>query len=302
VTLPPHITEQLDTRFSIERELGRGGMSTVYLANDRKLGRKVALKLLRADIAVEPERFAQEIYVTAQLQHPHSLPLLDADEIDGRAYYVMPYVEGESLRDRLKREGRLPLLVAVRLAREVAGALAHAHARDIVHRDIKPENILISAGHALVADFGIARTRMAATHNDPANSGLTHPGLAIGTPAYMSPEQSLGDAVDGRTDIFALGCVLYEMIAGRLPFAGSGAMGMLSAKMAGEFAPLADVRDDVPDALEALLRQLVARDPDQRPARAADVVVALEAVVHGAVLTPLPRVAALPANAVAVLA
>ncbi len=302
MTLPPHITEQLDTRFSIERELGRGGMSTVYLANDRKLGRKVALKLLRADIAVEPERFAQEIYVTAQLQHPHILPLLDADEIDGRAYYVMPYVEGESLRDRLKREGRLPLLVAVRLAREVAGALAHAHARDIVHRDIKPENILISAGHALVADFGIARTRMAATHNDPANSGLTHPGLAIGTPAYMSPEQSLGDAVDGRTDIFALGCVLYEMIAGRLPFAGSGAMGMLSAKMAGEFAPLADVRDDVPDALEALLRQLVARDPDQRPARAADVVVALEAAVHGAVLTPLPRVAALPANAVAVLA
>ncbi len=277
-------------------------MSTVYLANDRKLGRKVALKVLRADIAVEPERFAQEIYVTAQLQHPHILPLLDADEIDGRAYYVMPYVEGESLRDRMKREGRLPLMVAVRLAREVAGALAHAHTRDVVHRDIKPENILISAGHALVADFGIARTRTSTGDSDAGNNSLTQPGLAIGTPAYMSPEQSLGDAVDGRTDIFALGCVLYEMISGRLPFVGNGAMGMLAAKMAGEFAALADVRDDVPEALEALLRRLVSRDPEQRPARAADVVVELEAAMQGTVLTPLPRAVELPPNAVAVLA
>ena len=301
MSLPTHITAQLDTRFSIERELGRGGMSTVYLANDRKLGRKVALKVLRADIAVEPERFAQEIHVTAQLQHPHILPLLDADEIDGRAYYVMPFVEGESLRDRMKREGRLPLLDAVRLTREVAGALAHAHTRDVVHRDIKPENILISGGHALVADFGIARTRMSATSDTSADS-LTQPGLAIGTPAYMSPEQSLGDAVDGRTDIFALGCVLYEMLAGRLPFSGSGAMGMLAAKMSGDFVPLRDVREDVSEPLEALLRRLVARDPDQRPARAGDVVAELEAAMQGTVLTPLPRAVELPANAVAVLA
>lgn len=302
MSLPSQITTKLDTRFAIERELGRGGMSTVYLAHDRKLGRKVALKVLRADIAVEPERFAQEIHVTAQLQHPHILPLLDADEIEGRAYYVMPYVEGESLRDRMKREGRLPLLDAVRLTREVAGALGHAHTRDIVHRDIKPENILISGGHALVADFGIARTRMSQTGKGALDSSLTQPGLAIGTPAYMSPEQSLGDTVDGRTDIFALGCVLYEMISGRLPFAGTGAMGMLAAKMSGDFVPLRDVREDVPEALEALLRRLVSRDPDQRPARAVDVVRELEAAMQGTVLTPLPRAVELPANAVAVLA
>lgn len=274
-------------------------MSTVYLAQDRKLGRPVALKVLRSDIAVEPARFAQEIRVTAQLQHPHILPLLDADDIGGYAYYVMPYVEGESLRDKLKRDGRMALLDAVRLAREVAGALAHAHKREIVHRDIKPENILISAGHALVADFGIARVASSAPTPEP---GITQAGLAIGTPAYMSPEQALGDAVDGRTDIFSLGCVLYEMLTGRLPFGGGNAMGMLSAKMSGEITPLTQWRDDIPESVETVLQRMLARDPDQRVLRAADVVTELEAALTGTVLTPLPKPVTLPANAVAVLA
>ncbi|WP_158514772.1 protein kinase domain-containing protein [Gemmatimonas phototrophica] len=299
MTLPSHVSDQLGNRFVIERELGRGGMSTVYLAQDRKLGRPVALKVLRSDIAVEPARFAQEIRVTAQLQHPHILPLLDADDIGGYAYYVMPYVEGESLRDKLKRDGRMSLLDAVRLAREVAGALEHAHKREIVHRDIKPENILISAGHALVADFGIARIASSAPTQEP---GITQAGLAVGTPAYMSPEQSLGDEVDGRTDIFSLGCVLYEMLTGRLPFGGGNAMGMLSAKMSGEVTPLTQWRDDVPEAVDVVLQRMLARDPDMRVPRAADVASELEAALTGTVLTPLPKPVKLPANAVAVLA
>jgi serine/threonine-protein kinase len=274
-------------------------MSTVYLAFDRKLGRHVALKVLRGDMFVEPERFAQEIHVTAKLQHPHILPLLDADEVDGRAYYVMPFVDGESLRDRLTREGSLPLVAAVRLAREIAGALGYAHQRDIVHRDIKPENILLSDGHALVADFGIAR---AAAGTAGADASITQPGLAVGTPAYMSPEQALGDPVDGRSDLYSLGCMLYEMLCARLPFAGSSGYGQLAAKMSGGYTPITSVRTDVPDAVDQLLRRLLSRNPDDRPARASDLVAALEAAVQGTVLTPLPRVVELPANSVAVLA
>lgn len=274
-------------------------MSTVFLALDRKLGRHVALKVLRGDVVVEPARFTQEIRVTAQLQHPHILPLLDADDIGGYAYYVMPFVDGESLREKLKRDGRMPLLDAVRITREVAGALSHAHKRDIVHRDVKPENILISAGHALVADFGIARVASANTGTEPA---ITQIGLAIGTPAYMSPEQSLGDAVDGRTDIFALGCVFYEMLSGRLPFSGKSSMGMLGAKMAGDVTPISTWRDDIPESIDAVLMRMLARDPDLRIAKAGDVITELEAALTGTMLTPIPKPVALPANAVAVLA
>lgn len=302
MSLSEQLNARLGSRFEIERELGQGGMSNVYLAFDRKLERHVALKVLRGDMFVEPERFKQEIHVTAKLQHPHILPLLDADEVDGRAYYVMPYVEGESLRGRLNREGTLPVVEAVRLAREIAGALGHAHQRQIVHRDIKPENILLSDGHALVADFGIARAASGAVPVVTMESSITKPGLAIGTPAYMSPEQALGDPLDGRSDLYSLGCVLYEMLCGKLPFAGNSGYGQLAAKMSGVFHAIANVRDDVPDALEQLLRRLLSRNPDDRLARASELVTALEAAVQGTLLTPLPRVVELPSNAVAVLA
>ena len=188
-------------------------MSTVYLAEDIKHGRRVAVKLMREDLApgFGGDRFAREIELTARLTHPNILPLLDSGEQDGGAFYVMPFIEGESLRDLLKRERQLPLAHALQIAREVADALAYAHQRGVVHRDIKPENILLSAGHAVVADFGIARATRAAV-----DGNVTQVGIAIGTPTYMSPEQSLGEAIDGRTDIYSLGCVLFEMLAGDL--------------------------------------------------------------------------------------
>src|SRR5207253_837678 len=197
-------------------ELGHGGMATVYLAEDRKHHRLVAIKVLKPELAgaLGPERFLREIEIAARLNHPHILALIDSGESDGFLYYVMPYVEGESLREHLEREGQLPLEEALRIAREVASALSHAHSHDVVHRDIKPENILISGGEAVVADFGIGRAITAA-----ARDKLTGTGIAIGTPGYMSPEQATGGArLDGRSDIYSLACVLYEMLAGDPPF------------------------------------------------------------------------------------
>jgi serine/threonine-protein kinase len=216
-----HLAVALATRYRVERELGQGGMATVYLAEDRKHRRQVALKVLRPELAAAlgPERFLREIETTANLRHPHILPLYDSGEADGFLYYVMPYVEGESLRDRLRREGRLPLADAVLLAREVADALSYAHGRGVIHRDIKPENILLERGHAVVADFGIARAVSAA-----GTEQLTQTGMAVGTVAYMSPEQALAEAtVDARSDQYSLGCVLYECLTGERPFAGSAA-------------------------------------------------------------------------------
>src|SRR5216117_317556 len=197
-------------RYTIERELGRGGMTTVYLAQDRKHHRQVAVKVLKPDLAAAlgPERFLREIDTAARLNHPHILPLHDSGDAEGYLFYVMPYVEGESLRERLEREGQLPLDEALRIAREVASALSHAHSHDVVHRDIKPENILLSGGEAVVADFGIGRAITAA-----ARDTLTGTGVAIGTPGYMSPEQTTGGArLDGRSDIYSLACVLFEML------------------------------------------------------------------------------------------
>lgn len=286
-------------RFTVERELGRGGMSTVYLAHDRKHDRRVAVKLLRADLsaALGADRFALEIRVTAQLQHPHILPLLDSDQTDGHTYYVMPYVEGESLRDRLTREGSVPLLEALQVAREVADALAYAHARGVVHRDIKPENILLSAGHAIVADFGIARAVSAAATMD---LRVTEPGLTVGTPVYMSPEQALGESVDGRSDLYSLGCVLYEMLTGRPPFDGATAVALIARKVM-EAAPDArTARQDLPDTVNQLLRRLLARDPVERLEQAQEVVGALDAVLRGGPLTA--AVVDPPLDTVAVLA
>ena len=220
--LQARLQDALADRYSLDRELGAGGMATVYLAHDLKHDRKVAIKVLRPELvhALGPERFLREIATTANLHHPHILPLYDsgrtAEPSGALLYYVMPFVEGESLRDRLKREKQLPLDDALRIAREVADALSYAHGHGVIHRDIKPENILLESGHALVADFGIARAVSTAGADR-----LTDTGLALGTPAYMSPEQAAGDRdVDGRTDLYSLGCVLYEMLAGQPPFSG----------------------------------------------------------------------------------
>ena len=207
----------LADRYRLERELGRGGMATVFLAHDLRHDRPVALKVLHPELAATlgPERFQREIRTTARLQHPHILPVLDSGETAGQLWYTMPFVRGESLRDRLQREAQLPVDLTVDLACQVALALDYAHREGVVHRDLKPENILLSDGQALVADFGIAKALSAA-----GEAQLTETGLAVGTPAYMSPEQAGGGHIDGRSDVYALGCVVYEMLAGSRRSAG----------------------------------------------------------------------------------
>jgi serine/threonine-protein kinase len=209
------LQQSLAERYTIQRELGRGGMATVYLAEDLKHRRFVAIKVLLPELAstLGPERFLREIEIASHLTHPHILPLYDSGATEGFLYYVMPYIEGESLRDRLRLEKQLPLDEAVGITRKVAAALAHAHGRGVIHRDIKPENILLADGEPIVADFGIAKAVTAA-----GGQPLTETGMALGTASYMSPEQALGESdLDARTDIYSLGCVLYEMLAGQPP-------------------------------------------------------------------------------------
>jgi len=252
----------LSDRYTIDREIGQGGMARVILAEDRKHRRRVAIKVMRPEVAdaLGPERFLREIEIAAQLTHPHILPLHDSGEVDGLLYYVMPFVEGESLRDRLTRERQLPLDDALRITRETASALAYAHAHGVVHRDIKPENILLSAGHAVVSDFGIARAVSAA-----AADRLTQTGIALGTAAYMSPEQATGERdIDGRTDVYSLGCVLYEMIAGEPPFSGPNVQAMLARRLSGPAPSLAGLRDAIPERLEWAVRKSLARVPADR--------------------------------------
>src|SRR5688572_23462566 len=203
----PRLGAAISDRYRIERELGTGGMATVYLAEDVRHRRRVALKVLHPELSavLGPERFLKEIELTASLQHPHILPLFDSGSADGQLYYVMPFVDGETLRARLERERQLPVADAVRLATEVADALSYAHGRGVVHRDIKPENILLQGGHALVADFGIALAVQQA-----GGQRMTQTGLSLGTPQYMSPEQAMGEkAIDARSDVYALGAVSY---------------------------------------------------------------------------------------------
>jgi serine/threonine protein kinase len=261
-----NLADALRDRYVIERELGRGGMATVYLARDLKHGRLVAIKLLRRELvaALGPDRFLREIQVTASLQHPHILPLLDSGAIEdaggSRPYYVMPYVQGESLRDHLVHERQLPVGEAVRITCGVAAALGYAHERGIVHRDIKPENILLSGGQAVVADFGIARALSAA-----GAERLTETGLALGTPHYMSPEQASGDPhVDGRADIYALACVLYEMLAGEPPYTGPTAQAIIAKRMVEPIPRIRTVREGVPEELERAITRALAKTPADR--------------------------------------
>ncbi len=252
----------LAERYTIERELGAGGMATVYLARDAKHDRHVALKVLRPDLAVTlgPARFLREIQIAARLTHPHILPLHDSGEADSFLYYVMPYVEGESLRDRLAREKQLPLEDALQIAREVADALSYAHSHDVVHRDIKPENILFEGGHAVVSDFGIARAISAA-----GGDKVTETGLVLGTPAYLSPEQASGEeTIDGRTDIYALGCVVYELLAGQPPFTGPTIESVVHQHLTAEVRPVTAVRPVVPAEVARALERALAKTPADR--------------------------------------
>ena len=275
----PDIVDRLKAglagRYRIERELGRGGMATVYLAEDLTHHRPVAVKLLRPELsaALGPERFLQEIDVAAHLQHPHILPLFDSgrlDEVPPVFYYVMPYVEGESLRARIDREKQLPVEDAIRLAVEVADGLDAAHARGIVHRDIKPENILLTGGHAVIADFGIARALSAA-----AGERLTERGVALGTPYYMSPEQATAGEVDPRADVYSLGCVLYEMLAGSPPFTGPTASAVLARHSVDAVPPIRTVRSTVPEAVERVVLRSLAKVPADRYATARQFALAL---------------------------
>jgi len=249
------IEAALSGRYRIERELGAGGMATVYLAHDPRHDRPVAIKVLNRDLGATlgSERFLAEIRTTARLQHPHILPLLDSGEADGLLFYVMPVVTGESLRGRLERERQLPVADAVRIAREVASALDYAHRHGVVHRDIKPENILLQDGQALVADFGIALAVQQA-----GGERLTQTGLSLGTPQYMSPEQAMGErTIDARSDIYALGAVAYEMLAGEPPFTGPTVQAIVARLVSEQPRALTVQRRSIPDHVEtAVLRAL----------------------------------------------
>jgi len=252
----------LGERYVIERQVGEGGMATVYRAKDVKHERTVAVKVLRQELSVSlgADRFLREIRVAANLQHPNILGLYDSGESEGLLYYVMPFVEGESLRDRLNREQQLPLSDALQIVREAAEALQYAHERGIVHRDIKPENILLQGGHAVVADFGIARAVSQASEDK-----LTQTGMAVGTPHYMSPEQSLGsEHVDARSDVYSLGCVLYETLIGQPPFTGPNAMAIMARHSMEVVPSLQVVRASVPDEVEDAVLQALEKTPADR--------------------------------------
>jgi serine/threonine-protein kinase len=271
------LTAALSDRYTIEREIGAGGMATVYLAKDLKLHRKVALKVLRPDLAAAlgPERFLQEIEIAAQLHHPHILPLHDSGEADGFLYYVMPYEEGQSLRERLANEGELPVAEAVRIIREVVDALAHAHENGVVHRDIKPDNVLLSGRHALVTDFGVAKAVSDATGRQK----LTTAGVALGTPAYMAPEQAAADPhIDHRADIYAVGAVAYELLTGRPPFTGTTQQEILAAQVTLAAEPVTKFRASVPPALEQLVMKCLEKKAADRWQTAEELLPQLEAL------------------------
>ncbi len=288
------LAEALHSRYVLQHELGRGGMGIVWLADDVKHDRQVAIKVLRQELGVGlgAERFLREVRISAHLQHPHVLTLIDSGEVassdprrPGALYYVMPYVEGETLRRRLQREGRLPAAEAVRHLQHVLDALAHAHRLGIVHRDIKPENVMLAGRHALVMDFGIAKAAAAAGTVADTGGTLTTLGLAIGTPAYMAPEQAAGEVDIGpAADLYAVGVMGYEMLTGEAPFTGSTPQAVLAAKLTQTPEPLERVRPDIPAELVEVIRRCMERDPARRWRSAEAVLSALEQVA----VTPTP--------------
>ena len=276
-------------RYALAHELGSGGMATVYLADDLKHHRPVAVKVLRPELAsvLGPERFLREVEIAARLNHPHILALYDSGEADGFLYYVMPYVKGESLRHRLEREQQLPIDEALGITRQIASALDHAHAQDVIHRDVKPENILLYEGEAMVADFGIALATSAA-----AGERLTQTGLAVGTPEYMSPEQSVGErALDARSDVYSLACVLYEILAGEPPYTGRTAQAVIAKRLTDPVPAVRRLRTTVPAAVEQALMKALAKTPADRFASTGAFA---EALTAPAPVRSPPSVAVLP--------
>jgi eukaryotic-like serine/threonine-protein kinase len=275
----PHarLDAALGESYTITREIGSGGMATVYLAHDVKHDREVALKVLRPELAAAlgAERFPREIRIVAKFQHPHILSLYDSGETQGFLYYVMPFVEGESLADRLARQKQLPIGDVVRILREVADALAYAHARGVVHRDIKPGNVLLSGRHAVVTDFGVAKA-VEASGGDKA----TTVGMAVGTPLYMSPEQAMAQRdIDARADIYSLGILGYEMLAGRLPFSAETPQGILSAHVMTQPTDIRETRPGVPETLAVAIMRCLEKNPADRWQTADELVAQLEMIV-----------------------
>lgn len=282
----------LADKYTIERELGRGGMATVYLAHDLKHDRTVALKVLHAELSssLGPDRFLREIKVAARLNHPHILPLHDSGEADGFLFYVMPYVEGESLRAALNRLGKLPLEDALRVARAIAGALDYAHRQRVVHRDIKPENIMLHEGEATVMDFGIAKAVSVS-----AGDTLTQTGMMVGTPAYVSPEQAVGEAeIDGRSDQYSLACMLYEMLSGSKAFTGATAQAVLSKRFSDAVPSLRKVEPTVPDEIDMAVSKALSKDPRERFDTSGEFA---KALIWPKVATPADQPAVKPAAA-----
>lgn len=277
--LRDRLQASLGSVYALERELGGGGMSRVFLAEETALGRKVVVKVLPPEMAesLSAERFKREISLAARLQHPHIVPLLSAGDASGLPWFSMPFVDGESLRARLLREGELPVADAVRVLREIASALAYAHGRGIVHRDIKPENVLVSEGAVMVTDFGVAKALNAAT--DGNDGTLTSLGIALGTPAYMAPEQAAADPrTDHRADLYAWGILAYELLAGQTPFAGQTPQAMLAAHVNRTPEPVERSRPAIPPALAQLVMRSLEKHPADRPQSAAEVVAALNAI------------------------
>jgi eukaryotic-like serine/threonine-protein kinase len=293
----PPLPASLADRYTILRPLGAGGMATVYLARDLRHDRDVALKVLRPDIAdtLGRERFVREIRVAARLTHPHILPLYDSGEADGALFFVMPVMEGQTLRTLMDTEGRLPVETATRIAGEVADALDYAHRNDVVHRDIKPENILLHEGHALVADFGIGKAIAAASEE---SRTLTQIGVTVGTPAYMSPEQAAGESLDGRSDLFSLGCVLYEMLTGEVAFEAASVPATIAKRFIHTPPAVTQQREDVSPIIAEVVAQLLAKEPADRHKSGADV--ARDLRTPSAPVAAQPR-AEIADNAIAVL-
>jgi serine/threonine-protein kinase len=277
----PPIVAALADRYTVERELGRGGMATVYLAEEKKHGRKVAIKVLRPEITASlgTERFLREVGIAARLSHPHIVPLIDSGEAGGFLYYVQPHVPGGSLRDRLEETRQLPLKDALRIAQEVGAGLDFAHRKGFVHRDVKPENILFADGHAVLADFGVARACCdAEAEEDERGAGVTEVGFAVGTPEYMSPEQASGEQDLGpASDVYSLACVVYEMLAGEPPFRGSGARAVMAKQVTEVPRPLRGFRPEVPAGAERAIVHALEKDPAQRYESVAEFVGALTA-------------------------